>query len=1021
MAEKILNSRIVHKHDVEANWLKAVNFVPRQGELIVYDIDDTYHYERIKIGDGVQNVNDLPFITETDPTVPAWAKAPTKPTYTAREVGADVSGAAASALEEAKAYVDANVNTKANANDLAGHISDKANPHNVTADQINAIQHTSQTLNEEQQAQARLNIGAGTSNVHNWDELPGKPVVMQGGDTSDTLTWDGNTDGLEVYSELFYKVSDAVPAKTDFADGFTLQLNTGESYTGTVEDVGEEGNVIIVSEAVAIIPNDFTAEDGSVHSKGTYFVLNNEYGMYTSFLTIPGYTGFAQEKIDPAYLYQPDFAQTDESQPDAIKNLPFGDFPTGSDTLKWDDAKFTQENMFPFQFDGMHFQMSEAAPTLDDFKNGATITIDNGSVVTITANDITTEDQLIFGYLNSFVIVPQDMTMDGVALKKGTYLQYGDGFYISSLTIPGYTGFPSVKKLDEKYLPDAIARTEDVAEATAETLTEAKIYTDQVGAVSYLEQALTDEQQSQARVNIGAQLMLKGVKGQVVSFDEQGNVVSEDMATVIENSKTRIIADFEYGPVNSVNGSDDTDSVSIRTPLPAFPINGSIVIKNNDIALYRVRVRGMSNRTGGSGTIITDSDWITVAAYDMTADANLYYRIQIATRDGSDINLENAMSAVIITVYDETTSENAIPDYWRDYLNSKISAIHDLLRNGATKTCFMALADTHYYGGDLHDINANILAYISKYTNCDTIVHLGDINSEHSDPVKALKFMREPYQLMKSAVKNVYPVRGNHDDNQEGDRGWNDCRITQSDSYSYMFRGINARFGNSRTYYYSDNDAELIRFIALDSSDMIYDSSENWQKLLAFGAEQLQWLCDVLQNTPKGYSVIIIIHSMLAPSNVTIENPDNAVQTRAKNYIAVCEILKAYKNRNTFSYVLDGSFSTFHSEYYSGTLNANFSACESDIVAVFSGHEHVDCIEEILDADGIGIGIYNTCMQNSSSMFDSTIISSSYQALMTLGTTTEHVYDFIIVDTDSRHVDLVRIGAGNDDMRSFDY
>lgn len=32
-----------------------------KGELIVYDIDDTHPYERIKIGDGVQNVNDLPF------------------------------------------------------------------------------------------------------------------------------------------------------------------------------------------------------------------------------------------------------------------------------------------------------------------------------------------------------------------------------------------------------------------------------------------------------------------------------------------------------------------------------------------------------------------------------------------------------------------------------------------------------------------------------------------------------------------------------------------------------------------------------------------------------------------------------------------------------------------------------------------------------------------------------------------------------------------------------------------------
>lgn len=61
MSEKILNSRIVNKHDSEENWLKATGFTPKQGELIVYDIDENYSYERIKIGDGVHNVNDLPF------------------------------------------------------------------------------------------------------------------------------------------------------------------------------------------------------------------------------------------------------------------------------------------------------------------------------------------------------------------------------------------------------------------------------------------------------------------------------------------------------------------------------------------------------------------------------------------------------------------------------------------------------------------------------------------------------------------------------------------------------------------------------------------------------------------------------------------------------------------------------------------------------------------------------------------------------------------------------------------------
>ena len=61
--EKNMNARIQHKHDIEANWNKALNFIPKQGEIIIYDIDANYNYERFKIGDGITTVNNLLFIT----------------------------------------------------------------------------------------------------------------------------------------------------------------------------------------------------------------------------------------------------------------------------------------------------------------------------------------------------------------------------------------------------------------------------------------------------------------------------------------------------------------------------------------------------------------------------------------------------------------------------------------------------------------------------------------------------------------------------------------------------------------------------------------------------------------------------------------------------------------------------------------------------------------------------------------------------------------------------------------------
>lgn len=65
MAEKNMKTRIIHKHDTEENWNKATNFIPKQGEIIVYDVDSSHSYERIKVGDGTTNVNSLPYVSET--------------------------------------------------------------------------------------------------------------------------------------------------------------------------------------------------------------------------------------------------------------------------------------------------------------------------------------------------------------------------------------------------------------------------------------------------------------------------------------------------------------------------------------------------------------------------------------------------------------------------------------------------------------------------------------------------------------------------------------------------------------------------------------------------------------------------------------------------------------------------------------------------------------------------------------------------------------------------------------------
>lgn len=57
-----VKTRIINKHATEITWTNNSSFIPKQAELIVYDADDNYTYERVKIGDGIHAVTELPFI-----------------------------------------------------------------------------------------------------------------------------------------------------------------------------------------------------------------------------------------------------------------------------------------------------------------------------------------------------------------------------------------------------------------------------------------------------------------------------------------------------------------------------------------------------------------------------------------------------------------------------------------------------------------------------------------------------------------------------------------------------------------------------------------------------------------------------------------------------------------------------------------------------------------------------------------------------------------------------------------------
>ena len=104
MPEKVLNTRIQLKYDTLENW-NTNNPVLKAGEVGIATVPDPVDPIRnapavvFKVGDGTTAWNDLKFGSALAADVYSWAKAATKPTYTAGEVGAATAADITAAIQ----------------------------------------------------------------------------------------------------------------------------------------------------------------------------------------------------------------------------------------------------------------------------------------------------------------------------------------------------------------------------------------------------------------------------------------------------------------------------------------------------------------------------------------------------------------------------------------------------------------------------------------------------------------------------------------------------------------------------------------------------------------------------------------------------------------------------------------------------------------------------------------------------------------------------------------------------------
>lgn len=148
-----------------------------------------------------------------------------------------------------------------------------------------------------------LNFGGEDTYYLGWDSLQDSPFCKTV-EYSDTLTWNGDTTGLELNNGNMYKVTDIAPTLEELQKGVTVTITQTANGQEMSEDMTSQVStpvtspVIMISSVVKVVLEDYIGNNDIVITKGTY--LANIVGVgHVSKVKITDYNGFSNEVVTP--------------------------------------------------------------------------------------------------------------------------------------------------------------------------------------------------------------------------------------------------------------------------------------------------------------------------------------------------------------------------------------------------------------------------------------------------------------------------------------------------------------------------------------------------------------------------------------------------------------------------------------------------------------------------------------------------------------------------------------------------
>lgn len=433
-----------------------------------------------------------------------------------------------------------------------------------------------------------------------------------------------------------------------------------------------------------------------------------------------------------------------------------------------------------------------------------------------------------------------------------------------------------------------------------------------------------------------------------------------------ENEKEKVCFHFEVGTFfDAESGLYQKGSARCMADFHFYRVNpGDRVENNSDMFVYRIATYGdeIEDRLIHTYCYQEDESW---AKYRKDLEQNGWQHNSFTVKDTGWIRIvAYRTDEVELTESDAREAERTLhlirqrdnyreKSFFRKEIEETVRTIKEKQRSDTLS--FALMADSHYViNGGWEDSVSNLRA-VQENVGFDAVIHLGDLTDGMVPLSITREYTRKVIGDLESLGVPFYLTLGNHDSNYfRKNPEW----MTQREQSEYYLQ-------QKVPWYFVDFDKQRLRCLFLYS----FDHQETVR--YGFPMEEVEWVREILNDTPQDFSVIVFAHVPLLPE---------------MHYWS-----REIRNSAELKQVLDE-----HVEM------------GQRILAYVHGHNHADQIVYTDCFPIVAVG----CAKCEDFKDKKPEGSVTYDRKM--GTISQELWDVMIVDTMKSKIDFVRFGAGED-------